>query len=248
MIVLRVEDTGTTELENKGTAELPPKGFVGAVADGMGGVGGGELASSYARTGLLEDLGGPECPHPEEAYLQELINTINYRILGVASDDPELAGMGTTLTLGWFRGDTLTMAHVGDSRLYRFRKGTFEQLSDDQSPVGRLLREGRITNEEAREHPHRNVIDQAVGSHFEGLKAAVVKFPVEDDDLFLFCSDGLNEELWDHEMAEAIQDAQRTDKPLPALAEDLVSKALIAGGKDNVTVVLVQVHQQESAQ
>ncbi len=243
--MLRVEDGGTTALEDKGTALLQSPGCVAAVADGMGGVGGGELASSHARTGLLDSIGGPECPTPEEPYLQELVNTINYRILDEASGNPELTGMGTTLTLAWFHGLTLTMAHVGDSRLYRFRNNTLEQLSEDQSPVGKLLRTGRITVEEAREHPHRNVIDQAVGSHSEGLTADITDFHVQDDDLYLLCSDGLNEEVWDHEITETLQDAIRSGKPLLGMAEDLVSKALLAEGKDNVTVLLVHIQKPE---
>ena len=247
MVMLQVEEAGgTTALESKGAMILPSSGCVAAVADGMGGVEGGEMASSTARIELLEKLGSQECPTPHAAYLQELINSINFRILDEAEENPSLAGMGTTLTLAWFHGKTLTLAHVGDSRLYRFRNNTLEQLSEDQSPVGKLLREGRITIEEAHNHPSRNVIDQAVGSHPDGITADVGDFPVEDDDLFLLCSDGLNEEVWDHEMTDIIQEGLRTNKPLLGMTEDLVSKALLAGGKDNVTVLLVQIQEQDN--
>ena len=84
--------------------------------------------AALPRIELLEKLGSQECPTPHAAYLQELINSINFRILDEAEENPSLAGMGTTLTLAWFHGKTLTLAHVGDSRLYRFRNNTLEQL------------------------------------------------------------------------------------------------------------------------
>jgi serine/threonine protein phosphatase PrpC len=185
--------------------------------------------------------GGSSCPNPEEEQLGKIINEINFRILREADAEPNLEGMGTTLTLCWLKGNELTLANVGDSRLYRLRNNALEQLSKDQSPVGRLLREGRITVEESRTHPHRNVIDQAVGSHPEGIDPEFASFPMDDGDIYLLCSDGLNEELWDHEIAETLLDALRAEKPLIGAAEDLVANTLLAGGKDNVTIILLKV-------
>ena len=242
MVMLALEADGTLELEDKGTMEIPERGCIAVVADGMGGVRGGELASQHVREGILEMAGSKICPSPKEPDLQKIINEINLRILRIAEKDPSLDGMGTTLTLAWLCGRELTLANVGDSRLYKFRSNTLEQLSHDQSPVGRLLREKRITVEESRTHPHRNVIDQAVGTHIEGINPETKTYTVENGDLYLLCSDGLNEELWDHEIAQTLQDGQRTKKPLLAMAEDLVAKALLAEGKDNITVILLQLH------
>ncbi len=241
MVMTSIQEDGVHELPNKGASEISPAGYIAVVADGMGGVRGGELASSMLREGILDLAGRSSCPNPEEEQLGNIIDEINLRILREADADPNLEGMGTTLTLCWLKGNMLTLANVGDSRLYRFRSNEIKQLSKDQSPVGRLLREGRITIEESRTHPHRNVIDQAVGSHPEGLNPEIASFPMDDGDIYLLCSDGLNEELRDDEISEVLQDALRAEKPLIAAAEKLVSNTLLAGGKDNVTVILLKV-------
>ncbi len=243
MAIIAVEQNGTRELEaSGGPFQVPGRGCIAVVADGMGGVRGGATASNKLREFMLEIVGSSACPDPGEQSLRELVNTINQRILQIAREEPRLQGMGSTLTLGWLLDHNLTLVNVGDSRLYRFRNHVIEQLSHDQSPVGRLLREGRITAQEARIHPHRNVIDQAVGSHPEGLDPEIVTFPVETGDIYLLCSDGLNEEIWDHEMTEILQEGKRMGKPLLAIAEDLVYRALDAGGKDNVTTILLEIH------
>jgi len=243
MAMIAVEQNGACELEaSGGFSQVPDRGCIAVVADGMGGVRGGATASKKLQEFMLETVGSSTCPGPGEQPLRDLVNTINQRILQIAREEPRLQGMGSTLTLGWLMDRNLTLANVGDSRLYRFRNQAIEQLSHDQSPVGRLLREGRITAQEARVHPHRNVIDQAVGSHPEGLDPEIVTFPVESGDIYLLCSDGLNEEVWDHEMAEILQEGKRMEKPLLAIAEDLVYRALDAGGKDNVTAILLEVH------
>mgnify|MGYP003971126719 FL=1 len=241
MVMLSVGEDGADELPDKGSSEISSRGYIAVVADGMGGVQGGELASSILRESILELAGGSTCPNPEEEPLRNIVDEANFRILRKTDADPSLAGMGTTLTLCWLKGNELTLANVGDSRVYRLRNNTLEQLSKDQSPVGRLLREGRITIEESRTHPHRNVIDQAVGSHPEGLDPEIASFEMADGDLYLLCSDGLNEELWDHEITEVLLDALQTKQPLISAAEKLVSNTLLAGGKDNVTVILLKV-------
>jgi serine/threonine protein phosphatase PrpC len=241
MIMTSIQKDGVHELPNKGTSEISSAGYIAVVSDGMGGVQGGELASSILREGILDLVGGSSCPNPEKEQLENIIDEINFRILQEADADPNLVGMGTTLTLCWLKGNELTLANVGDSRLYRLRSNTLEQLSKDQSPVGRLLRKGRITIEESRTHPRRNVIDQAVGSHPEGLNPEIASFAMNDGDVYLLCSDGLNEELWDHEIAEIPQDTLRAEKPLIGAAEKLVANTLLAGGKDNVTVILLKI-------
>ena len=241
MVMISIQEDGVHELSNKGTSEISPAGCIAVVADGMGGVRGGELASSILRDGILDLVGGSSCPNPEEEQLRNIIDEINFRILREADAEPNLEGMGTTVTLCWLKENELMLVNVGDSRLYRLRSNTLEQLSNDQSPVGRLLREERITVEESRTHPHRNVIDQAVGSHPEGIDPEFASFSMEDGDIYLLCSDGLNEELWDHEIAESLLDALRAEKPLIGAAEDLVANTLLAGGKDNVTVILLKV-------
>ena len=241
MVMISIQEDGVHELPNKGSSEISSSGYIAVVADGMGGVQGGELASSILREGILDLVGGSLCPNPEDEQLRNIVDEINFRILREADAEPNLEGMGTTLTLCWLKGNELMLTNVGDSRLYRLRSNTLEQLSKDQSPVGRLLREGRITIEESRTHPHRNVIDQAVGSHPEGLDPEIASFPMDDGDIYLLCSDGLNEELRDDEISEVLQDALRAEKPLIEAAEKLVSNTLLAGGKDNVTVILLKV-------
>ena len=232
-------DDNTEKLEAEGTATIPDRGLVAAVADGMGGVRGGAFASNKLQEALATLITREQYDEPHPTKLHSLVNEINFDILDYAENDPGLFGMGTTMTLAWLKAGTLSLVNVGDSRLYRLQDGSFEQLSQDQSYVGKLLREGQITAEEAREHPERNVIDQAVGSHPEGVLPDISTFSYQAGDLFLLCSDGLNEELTDRQMADIL--SAKNSSTLMDTANALVDKALSAGGRDNVSVILLEI-------
>ncbi len=165
----------------------------------------------------------------------------NDRIFRRSLDDPTTAGMGTTVTVALMdeESGTITIAHVGDSRAYRVRGGRLEQLTDDHSLVAELVRSGRLTQEEADQHPHRSVITRALGTE-EAVEVDTRTEPVEPGDLYLICSDGLTIMVGEQEILGLVTGA---NGDLDAAAESLVAAANAAGGEDNITVVLVAIEE-----
>lgn len=205
-----------------------------AVADGMGGAQAGEVASRMAVDVLQEGLGQGTGTVAER--LTDRVATANTRIFDRARTDQGSAGMGTTLTAAYVDTDELVVVHVGDSRLYRWRDGTLERLTDDHSLVEELVRQGRLTPEEAAEHPQRSIITRALGPESEVAIDSEV-LAVENDDVFLLCSDGLTTMVSD----DAIADLLAADGTLADRASALVDAANAAGGRDNITVLLFRV-------
>jgi protein phosphatase len=199
------------------------------VADGMGGHSGGETASRLALETIgrifEDDFGEPD------TLLERAFRAANDEIHRVGASDPALHGMGTTgvailigpLDEGW-------VAHVGDSRAYRLRDGRFDQITEDHSWVGEAARSGRISADEAREHPMKNVLLRSIGVG-PNVEVAVAPIDLKSQDRFLLCSDGLWSEVDDRTIAEVLA----RESPANAVAE-LVDRANANGGSDNVTV------------
>jgi len=232
-------DTGRRRMHNEDVFVCQPPLY--AVADGMGGAQAGELASRLAAAALAERAAGV---HGEEA-VAGLVREANRRIFHRSLEDPTAAGMGTTVTavLVDEATGTAAIAHVGDSRAYRVRDGVLDQLTIDHSVVGELVRAGRLTEEEALDHPYRSAITRALGTE-EEVEVDTLAVPLEPGDLYLVCSDGLTSMLRDEEIG-AIVAAHEGD--LDAIAAGLVDAANAAGGEDNVTVVLFEVVDGEPA-
>jgi protein phosphatase len=207
-----------------------------AVADGMGGAQAGEVASHMAVEVLEQGL--PDGAGSVEERLAARVREANARILELAQSDDHLAGMGTTLTAAYVGEDDLTVAHVGDSRLYRLREGTFERLTDDHSLVEELVRQGKLTPEEADEHPQRSIITRALGAE-PGVEADSRTWPARADDVYLICSDGLTSMIPEARVAKVIQDAPS----LEVAGRTLIDAANDAGGRDNITVVLFRLEE-----
>jgi serine/threonine protein phosphatase PrpC len=227
-------DTGRARSANEDSYWVHSPLFV--LADGMGGAQAGEVASQAA-VGVFSDQGGlPDGPGSYEERLAALVAQANGRVYSQAQSDEQFAGMGTTLTVAYVGEDDLAIAHVGDSRFYVLRDGTLEQLTEDHSLVGELVRRGQISAEEAEDHPQRSIITRALG--IEG-EVAVDHFswPVRDGDVFLLCSDGLTGMVSDARVAEILAQAPS----LAVAAQQLVAAANEAGGRDNITVVLFRV-------
>jgi protein phosphatase len=202
------------------------------VADGMGGAQAGEVASQTAIEtfeAAVEAGGLPET-------LVETVESANARVYEMASSDRDRAGMGTTLTAAVVSGGGLTLGHVGDSRAYRFRGDRLEQLTDDHSLVGGMVRMGQLTAAEAEQHPQRSVILRAVGVE-PAVEVDSLKHELEDGDVYLLCSDGLSGMLRD----PVIEEVLRSRPVLSEAAEMLVALANECGGRDNITVVLFRV-------
>jgi protein phosphatase len=203
-----------------------------AVADGMGGARAGEVASRAAVEVLEQADAANELPEGLEAAVQRA----NARIHQMAVDDPSREGMGCTTTASYVAAGRLTTAHVGDSRLYRMRRGALGQLTEDHSLVANLVRLGRLSPEEAEVHPQRSVILRAVGIDAT-VEVDVLHHDLEPGDVYLACSDGLTGMVHDEVIAETL-------KSLPGLdeaAEMLIALANSAGGRDNITVVLFRI-------
>jgi serine/threonine protein phosphatase PrpC len=217
---------------------LAARGSVYLVCDGMGGHNAGQIASELAAKQFLHayyHLGGTAQEAARHAILQA-----HHYIAEMASKIPSRYGMGTTLTALILKQDEGILAHVGDSRCYRLREGVFEQLSRDHTLVARLVEQGIITPEQAKYHPQRNVIRQAVGvaDPSEPLEPDIETFALQAGDLYLLCSDGLTDMVDDAEIEAILRD----EPPIRA-AWRLVDRALANGGRDNITVVLVQILQ-----
>ena len=203
-----------------------------AVADGAGGGPAGKEASGV----VMEKLNDfqPNSPTPE-VNLVRLMKDADQKIFGVVEKEPDLKGMGSTLTAAFVRGEALFWAHVGDSRLYLFRGGELTQITKDDTMPGFLLTEGEITREEARVHPGRNFLFDFIGSgEFEEETGS---FPLRKDDLLLLTTDGLHDGVPEEILVSILLSNSELDKKLDAL----VSTALKESGKDNVTVVGLEV-------
>jgi serine/threonine protein phosphatase PrpC len=209
-----------------------------AVADGLGGHQGGEVASAAAVEPLAA-LDGREFAEPGEAAgaLAAAIREGNSAILERAAGDPGLWGMGTTVTAAALAGDRhLQLAHVGDSRAYLLRDGSLEQLTTDHTVVGELVRRGRLTPEQAAIHPERSILTRAVGLDPRVPVDTPDPLELRDGDQVLLCSDGLTEAVDDDRIAELLSAADDGD----AACRSLIDAANAAGGPDNITVVLLR--------
>lgn len=203
-----------------------------AVADGMGGTKGGHVASAVAQQGLKELLQGQT---PSVAALRLAIAKINRRIYDMQLNNDRLTGMGTTLTVLWDAGERFLLGHVGDSRCYLMRDGSLYQISSDHSLVQALLSRGKISSEEAQDAPYRNVITKAVGTGF-GLLPDLSIHQKNPGDRWLLCSDGLTEGLRANDIVQTL-----AEKDVQKAADTLLAKALEKGGRDNITLILIEV-------
>ncbi len=228
-----VTDTGRQRRANEDSLLARSPLFV--VADGMGGAQAGEVASRLAVESFQPGLGDAAEPELE---LAELARAANSRIHELSHSTAEHAGMGTTLTAVYVGEEDVAIAHVGDSRAYCLREGALLRLTDDHSLVDELMRQGRLTPEEAVEHPQRSVITRALGP--EGtVEVDTRSFRARGGDVYLLCSDGLTTMLSEEEILEALL----ANPTLRNAGEALVAAANEAGGRDNITVVLIRLEE-----
>ncbi len=232
-----VSDTGRRRRHNEDQYVCEPPLF--AVADGMGGAQAGEVASGLAAA-VLNEADGEE---RGEERVAALIQEANRRVFQRSSEDEATSGMGTTMTVALVDGDTIAFGHVGDSRAYRVRGGTLEQLTDDHSLVGELVRSGRLSPEEAESHPQRSVITRALGTEPD-VDVDTFTIEAEPGDVYLICSDGLTDMVSPRDLQELL--VRKVDD-LDAAARALVDAANAGGGEDNITVVLFQIAGAEGA-
>jgi len=204
-----------------------------AVADGMGGAQAGEVASRLAAESFEAVQRGTESP---EAYLRAIAKTANARIHHLSEADKSRSGMGTTFTAALLEGEEVGFAHVGDSRAYLFRHGTLKLLTSDHSLVEELRRQGRLTDEQAEDHPQRSIITRALGPERD-VEVDTMTYRAQPGDVYLLCSDGLTTMIKEDRIAAILDEAATLDEAVTRL----VAEANQAGGRDNITVVAFRV-------
>jgi protein phosphatase len=230
-------DRGQARRGNEDAYFVQPPLFV--VADGMGGAQAGEVASGIAVDVFSKGLpDGGAGAGGAEYRLAELVLTANRQIHERSRTAAEHAGMGTTLTAAYVDVDGVAIAHVGDSRAYRWRDGQLERLTDDHSLVEELIRQGKLTAEEAEEHPQRSIITRALGPEPD-VQVDTRTAPARDGDLFLLCSDGLTGMIGEAGIAQVLSQGGS----LREMVRRLIAAANQAGGRDNITVVLFRVEE-----
>ncbi len=223
------------------------------LADGMGGLNAGEVASamaveliSFELAQVLPNLevveGNGASGHGLESIavkraVDQAVKKANETIYQVAQSQPQCAGMGTTLVVILLYDNHITIAHVGDSRLYRLRKGTFEQVTVDHSLIQELVDRGFYTREEARHSANKNIVTRAIGIA-PSVEVEVQEQGARLGDLFLMCSDGLNDMVMDEDIQRIIE---LYEDDLEAAAQALVDTANANGGRDNISVILAKV-------
>jgi serine/threonine protein phosphatase PrpC len=224
-------DTGRKRRRNEDSYVCEPPLF--AVADGMGGAQAGEVASRLA-AGTLREASTDGTP---EERVVALIQEANRRVYQEAGEDATRRGMGTTVTAALALDDRIVIGHVGDSRAYRVRGGELEQLTEDHSLVAELVRSGKLSPEEAENHPQRSVITRALGTDPD-VDVDVFATDTQSGDVYMICSDGLTGMVDDDAILQLVE---RNRGDLDAAAQALIGAANRGGGEDNITVVLFEI-------
>ncbi len=227
------EDTCLYELKNEGAQAI----FV--VCDGMGGARAGNIASSIAANVFVEQLQGQLRPKMSTRYMESILRSAvefaNYDTYRTAHASDEYQGMGTTLVGGFANGDRVMLANVGDSRAYLYDAEGIRRVTRDHSLVEELVQRGEITEEQAREHPRRNLITRALGTNRK-VGADFYPLTLEPGQKLLLCSDGLSTMLRDEEIEKLL-----SEEDIRLCCEQLISAANANGGHDNITVLILTV-------
>jgi PPM family protein phosphatase len=230
--------TGRVRQGNEDAFGLRPERGIFIVCDGMGGAAGGEIASRLTVDTILERVAGGAVTGSDREILHEAIAAANRAVVDRGDRDAGLFGMGTTLVALLLRkgGRGGLIAHAGDSRCYLFRGGRLSRCTNDHSLVDEQMRLGTMTREEAERSPFRSVITRAIGTQ-KTVTEEMQEVAAIQGDLFLLCTDGLTREVDEEAMARVLGDGADLD----GMARRLVEEANDAGGRDNVTCLLVRV-------
>ncbi len=244
-------DSGMVRSHNEDSLAVEPQIGLAVLADGMGGYNAGEVASGIAVALIREEVmkalaadassarGRASAEHAERI-LREQSSKANASIYQSAQTQPQYAGMGTTLVAALFSSNLVTVAHIGDSRLYRLRGDSFEQITRDHSLLQEQIDSGMISKEDARHSMNKNLVTRALGVDPE-VETEIHSYEVLPGDIYLLCSDGLSDMIPEDEIHSTIATLKAN---LQLAADQLVQTANDYGGRDNVSVVLVQVNER----
>ena len=235
-------DTGRSRNNNEDSVVVDTQAGVAVLADGMGGYNAGEVASGIATSFICTQLGRWLSEASEGATDSDVrramdicVDNANRAIFEQANCNPQYAGMGTTLVVGVFREGRLLMGHVGDSRAYRLRDGLLSQITHDHSLLQEQIDAGLITVEQAAFSANKNLVTRAVGVE-ETVLLETKLHELQSGDLYMLCSDGLSDMLSDGVIEQLLQSAES----LETVGTTLISAANEAGGKDNISVILIR--------
>lgn len=233
-------DIGLVRLNNEDVWAQLPEQQIFILADGMGGHKAGEVAANetvvslcqflkkmYKKTNSVEDC---------IKIFNKGVEQANDRILALAAKNREMEGMGTTLCLVQIIHNNILYAHIGDSRIYRLRKGRLTRLTRDHSLKDKLIATGELDESHSRNFPYKNVITRAIGTQ-KNVAAEIQSSTVELNDLYFLCSDGLTDALTDEQILSTIQSSSSTQEAV----EELILEAKKAGGEDNITLLMLKV-------
>lgn len=247
IVMAYATDPGRQRAHNEDALYVDAGRGLAILADGMGGYKGGEVASSMTTTLLGHNLSARLDAAPGRGLaatdpvrlLDEEIQVANLAVFNTALHQPQYEGMGTTLVVAWLLDNRIYVAHVGDSRLYRWRDGKLQQLTHDHSILQEQIDRGMMTDAEARRSEHRNLVTRALGVETT-VDVDIHAHDARPDDVLLMCSDGLTDMLDDRQIARLLQQGDGGD---PAcLAGALVAAANMAGGRDNISVVIIRIN------
>jgi protein phosphatase len=236
-------DTGRARDNNEDSVSIDEDSRVAVLADGMGGYNAGEVASGMATAFIKSELSrwlaeaGANARAKDVRRAMEIcVDSANTSILNAATANAQYAGMGTTLVVGAFRDDGLVLGHIGDSRCYRLRANRLEQITRDHSLLQEQLDAGLVTPEQAQHSTIKNLVTRALGVE-DTVMLEVSEYPVEVGDIYLMCSDGLSDMVSDGAIAKIVS----SDSGLEQKAQMLVDAANENGGRDNISVLMVEV-------
>lgn len=238
-----VTHSGMVRSHNEDSISADAATGLAVLADGMGGYNAGEVASGIAVAMISAELKKALAASEEldVAHAERLVGEhavrANNAIYQASQSQPQYAGMGTTLVVALWHDNKLVVGHIGDSRLYRFRGSKLEQVTKDHSLLQEQIDSGLITKEQARHSQNKNLVTRAVGIDPD-VEAEVHSYDVLPGDIYLLCSDGLNDMVTDEDMQLTLSTLQAN---LPLAAQQLVQQANDNGGRDNVSVILVRV-------
>jgi protein phosphatase len=238
-VVWGLTDRGIVRRENQDSCayETTPNGAVWAVVcDGMGGAKAGDIASKLAVETMQRHLALlEEGENPPETLLENAVQDANWAVYQRAQRDEACLGMGTTLVSAILKDQDLWVVNVGDSRAYHITRESVRRITRDHSVVEDLVERGRLTPDEARHHPQKNLITRALGTS-PRVKADLFRETAAEGDVILLCSDGLVNEVTDQEIFEEIQQGGTAEE----ICRRLMDRTLRGGASDNVTIVLFQ--------
>lgn len=229
-------DVGCVRQQNEDALWVDAQRGLFILADGMGGHNAGEVASRLACQVISEQLLQDRVPQRRtRAALEKAIQAAHLLIRREAEKNPDYEGMGTTVVVLWLRGKSAYWAHVGDSRIYRFRRDRLKQLTQDHSLVNEYVQQGLLSPEEARTAPMRSVILQAVGTKGD-IAVETGRRPWKPGDVYLACSDGLSDFVTRDQLEQILSSAASLDEA----ASNAVECVKLLGAPDNVTVILAR--------